>query len=98
MRTCATLSNRNFRQVILQMVDLDFSIPDMWTFGQYLNSSQVLGRLESITGVDHVLGIEMKREGEGFGASEDFIKINTNEVCRSLTTTIILMGVHTFHS
>ena len=41
-----------------------FFNPDMWTFGQSIHRSQVIGRVESITGIDHVLGLSMKRRGE----------------------------------
>jgi hypothetical protein len=58
-----------------------FFNPDLWTFGQNLHSSQIIGRLESISGIDHVVEIKMKRKGEGFQL-ENFIEIGMNEILR----------------
>jgi hypothetical protein len=56
-----------------------FFNPDLWTFGQNLHSSQIIGRLESISGIDHVVEIKMKRKGESFHL-EDYIEIGMNEI------------------
>ncbi len=38
-----------------------FFHPDEWTFGQPLHRSQIEGRLQAITGVEHVIEIKMRR-------------------------------------
>ena len=58
---------------------LAFFNPDLWTFGQNLYASQLNGKLESITGIDHVIDIKMKRKGEGFHFN-DFIKLDSDEI------------------
>jgi len=35
--------------------------PDSWTFGQALDRSQIAGRLHMISGIEHILGIRMRR-------------------------------------
>lgn len=48
-----------------------FFHPDRWTFGQELNPSQIIGRVQSVEGIDHVLSIGISRwdgvpvEGDG---------------------------------
>ncbi len=56
-----------------------FFNPDMWTFGQSIHRSQVIGRVESITGIDHVVGLIMKKWGR-VQSTENFIKIEANEI------------------
>lgn len=41
-----------------------FFYPDQWTFGQELRASQIIGRAQSVKGVDHVKGVSMKRWNE----------------------------------
>lgn len=38
-----------------------FFNPDSWVFGQSLHRSQIVGRLQEIAGVDHVIFVAMKR-------------------------------------
>ena len=38
-----------------------FFNPDLWTFGQHLHRSQIAGRVHQITGVEHIIAIEMRR-------------------------------------
>jgi baseplate J-like protein len=56
-----------------------FFNPDMWTFGQSIHRSQIIGRIESITGIDHVLELSMRRRGEAL-STDDFIAIEANEI------------------
>lgn len=35
--------------------------PDEWTFGQSLHRSQIAGRLHAVTGVEHIVQIQMRR-------------------------------------
>ena len=41
--------------------------PDLWTFGQPLYASQVIGRALGVTGVDRVLSLSMRRWNPGSG-------------------------------
>jgi Baseplate J-like protein len=56
-----------------------FFNPDMWTFGQGIYRSQIIGRLESITGVNHVIELKMKKRYEP-AIAQDFINIAMNEI------------------
>jgi hypothetical protein len=38
--------------------------PDLWTFGQPLHRSQLAGRIHSVTGVEHIISITMKRRND----------------------------------
>jgi hypothetical protein len=44
-----------------------FFNPDLWTFGQSLYASQVIGRALAVTGVDRVLSLSMRRWNPGRG-------------------------------
>jgi len=43
---------------------MGFFHPDQWTFGQELRASRIIGRVQSVKGVDHVRGVSMKRWNE----------------------------------
>ncbi len=43
---------------------MGFFHPDRWTFGQELRASRIIGRVQSVKGVDHVQGVSMKRWNE----------------------------------
>src|SRR5712691_3331064 len=42
-----------------------FFNPDLWTFGQPLHASQIVGRALAVTGVDRVLSLSMRRWNPG---------------------------------
>ena len=44
-----------------------FFNPDLWTFGQPLYASQIIGRALQVTGVDRVLSLSMRRWNPGTG-------------------------------
>lgn len=57
-----------------------FFHPDRWTFGQALRASQLLGWIQSITGVDHVTEMSMKRWNEVTPGPRDIIEVGINEI------------------
>jgi len=57
-----------------------FFHPDLWTFGQELRDSQILGRIQAIHGVDHVNSLSMKRWNEATPGREDRIEVRSNEI------------------
>ena len=59
-----------------------FFHPDMWTFGQALHESEVIGRVQSVQGVDHVIGVTMKRWNETTPETEGVLEIQANEIVR----------------
>lgn len=64
---------------------LGFFHPDRWTFGQPLHESQILGRAQSVTGVEHVVSITMKRWNDA-SAGADFVgNLRPNEIIQVLS-------------
>jgi hypothetical protein len=61
---------------------LAFFHPDAWTFGRALYASQIFGRLQTITGVEHILRITLKRWNDPTGASAEVIPVRSNEIIR----------------
>ena len=57
-----------------------FFHPDAWTFGQPLHASEIFGRLQSISGVEHVLNISMKRWNRPSPATSEAIQVQSNEI------------------
>jgi hypothetical protein len=57
-----------------------FFHPDRWTFGQELRASQIIGRVQSIEGVDHVVNVSMKRWNEVTPGTASVIELRTNEI------------------
>jgi len=57
-----------------------FFHPDRWTFGQGLWASQILGRVQSVEGVDHVIGVSMKRWNEATPGTPDLIEVRPDEI------------------
>jgi hypothetical protein len=57
-----------------------FFHPDRWTFGQELRASQIIGRAQSVEGVDHVIGVKMKRWNEVTPGTADLIEVRPNEI------------------
>jgi baseplate J-like protein len=40
---------------------MGFFHPDLWTFGQQLKASQIIGRVLAVEGIEHVIKVKMKR-------------------------------------
>jgi hypothetical protein len=62
-----------------------FFHPDSWTFGQALYASQIIERVMRVKGVEHVIGVSIKRRNSPFPASDSFTKINHNEIIEVLS-------------
>jgi hypothetical protein len=59
---------------------LGFFHPDNWTFGQALYASQILGRIQAIQGIEHVISLTMKRFNDPSPASDAIIDVRANEI------------------
>lgn len=59
---------------------MGFFHPDLWTFGQPLRASQILGRLQLIEGVEHVISITLKRWNEATPAGDEITNLRHNEI------------------
>jgi hypothetical protein len=57
-----------------------FFHPDNWTFGQELRESQIMGRIQSIQGIDHVLEVIMRRWNEATPGTDAILKLRPNEI------------------
>jgi Baseplate J-like protein len=57
-----------------------FFHPDRWTFGQGLWASQIIGRVQSVEGVDYVIGVKMKRWNEATPGTPDLAEVRPNEI------------------
>ena len=57
-----------------------FFHPDLWTFGQLLRNSQIIGRIQSIEGVDHVVSVTIKRWNDVISGTGEIIKVGPDEV------------------
>ena len=57
-----------------------FFHPDRWTFGQELRASQIIGRVQSVEGVDHVVSVSLKRWGEVTPGMEGIAEVRDNEI------------------
>jgi hypothetical protein len=47
-----------------------FFHPDEWTFGQVLHRSRIAGRVHAVAGVEHIIGIRMKRRNDPLPATD----------------------------
>jgi Baseplate J-like protein len=59
---------------------MGFFHPDRWTFGQELHASQILGRIQSIEGVEHVISISLKRWNEPTPGTDKIANLRPNEI------------------
>lgn len=59
---------------------MGFFHPDLWTFGQEFRESQIIGRVQLVNGVDHVIAVTMKRWGEVTPGTEGIITVRANEI------------------
>ena len=57
-----------------------FFHPDRWTFGQALYASQILGRVQAVQGVDHVISVAMKRWNAVGSAADAITHLRPNEI------------------
>jgi predicted phage baseplate assembly protein len=63
---------------------MGFFNPDLWTFGQQLKASQVIGRVLSVPGVEHVIQVRMKRFNDPGPFSDEITSVNYNEILQAL--------------
>jgi|GEM_PF-309961 len=63
---------------------MGFFHPDLWTFGQQLRASQIIGRVLSLEGVEHVIRVSMKRWNDPAQAKGETIELNFNEIVQVL--------------
>jgi hypothetical protein len=59
---------------------LGFFHPDRWTFGQALHASQLLGRLQAVPGVDHVVSVSLSRFDASTPGTADVVEVGTDEI------------------
>jgi len=59
---------------------MGFFHPDLWTFGQPLRASQIIGRLQAIEGIDHVKSVTMKRWNEPSPGTNEIANLRHNEI------------------
>jgi hypothetical protein len=59
-----------------------FFHPDLWTFGQPLRASQIIGRAQAVTGVDHVKSVTIKRWNETGTGTQEIVNLRHNEIIR----------------
>lgn len=62
-----------------------FFHPDLWTFGQQLHASQILGRVRKVQGVEHVISIALKRWNDPAPATEEITNLRHNEIIEVMT-------------
>ena len=53
---------------------------DRWTFGQALRVSQIIGAVQGIQGVAHVIDVRLKRWNEVTPGTQDGIEVRGNEI------------------
>jgi hypothetical protein len=61
---------------------MGFFHPDLWTFGQPLHASQIIGRLQRIEGVEHVISVTLRRWNEATSAGDEITNLRHNEIIR----------------
>ncbi len=59
-----------------------FFHPDHWTFGQALRESGIIGRIQAVKGVDHVISVAMNRWNEDGPVTGGVIEVRPNEIIR----------------
>ncbi len=64
---------------------MGFFHPDLWTFGQKLKASQIIGRVLSVEGVEHVIQATMKRWNDPGSASDEIASVHYNEIIQVLS-------------
>lgn len=61
-----------------------FFHPDLWTFGQSLHASQLIGRALSVQGVDRVLRVSLRRFNPGVGGGLVTVTLQPGDLPESL--------------
>jgi len=61
---------------------MGFFHPDRWTFGQKLRSSEIIGRMQKVQGVDHVKSVSMKRWNSKEEATNEITEVASYEIIR----------------
>lgn len=54
--------------------------PDLWSFGQELHASQIIGRVQAIEGVEHVISVRMKRWDDAASPTDAIVSVRANEI------------------
>ncbi len=57
-----------------------FFHPDRWTFGQPLHASQVVGVVQAVAGVDHVVAVRMRRWRDASAPTAEIVRPRPSEV------------------
>jgi len=57
-----------------------FFHPDLWSFGQELHASQIVGRAQAVEGVDHAVSVTMKRWDEITAGTQAILRVRPNEI------------------
>ena len=61
-----------------------FFHPDLWTFGQPLHASQIIGRALAVTGVERMLSLSMRRWNPGRGGGLIVVTLTPDQLPASL--------------
>jgi hypothetical protein len=61
-----------------------FFHPDLWTFGQQLKASQIVGRILAVEGVEHVISVTMRRWNGPATLSDQITAVAFNEILQVL--------------
>ncbi len=61
-----------------------FFHPDLWTFGQPLFESQIIGRALQVRGVEHIISVSIKRFNERGAETRIFTALRPNEIIEVL--------------
>ncbi len=59
---------------------MGFFHPDLWTFGQSLHASQIMGRAFTVQGVEHIISVSIKRWNSPFPPVESLTQVDFNEI------------------
>jgi uncharacterized phage protein gp47/JayE len=57
-----------------------FFHPDAWTFGQELHASEIIGRVQQVEGVEHVVSIDIARWDEPSVTVQAVVTLRPNEI------------------
>jgi hypothetical protein len=57
-----------------------FFHPDRFTFGQALHASEIIGRAQGVTGVEHIISLTMKRWNDPAAPSEAIVNLRPSEI------------------
>lgn len=61
-----------------------FFHPDLWTFGQPLYASQIIGRVMQIQGVEHVVSVNIKRWNDPTAGTDYYGNLRPSEIIQVL--------------